>query len=182
MRRIIFATFIALLCSNIVLAQDQQTASEDPFDLTEINDKIEELGIPTNESVSQLEKSALEFFESNNCEEALPALESFSKNANWLSNIISSGLEPYYGASYDSREDFPYRKLRPLIPIEERANELRQKRNESFVMQAECHATIGNEKEAVAIYIKALDLISLENEEWWERARTGLFEIVGFQN
>jgi len=134
MKKILFITLIALLSSNYALAQDQETESEDPFDLTEINDKIEELGVPTVESVSQLETSAVELFEANNCEEALPALEAFSKNANWLSNIISSGLEPYYGASYDTRQDFPYRNLRPLIPIEERANELRQKRNESFVM------------------------------------------------
>jgi len=182
MYKIISFTFLIFgLVTTSLTAQNNQESSSDPFDLTEINSRIDELGVPTVNSVNELEVNSERLFDEGNCEEALPVLESFAKNANWLSNIIATGIEPYYGASYDSRDNFPYRKLKPLIPLEEQANLLRSKRNHSFVMQAECHEKLGNKEQAVALYIKALNLISLDDGEWWDRARAGLYTIVGVQ-
>jgi len=181
MKKTVLTFFSLFLVAQISFAQEKETKAEDPFDLTEINKKIEEIGVPTVQSVSKLESKSLDLFQAGNWEEALPVLESYAKNANWLSNILAAGLEPYYGASYDTRKDYPYRKLKPLIPLEERANKLRRKRNEAFVMQAECHDELGNKEQAVALYIKALNLISLDNKEWWDRARTGLYDIIGAQ-
>ena len=171
--------FLFTLFINTSCGQEVESDADDPFNLSEINKYIEEIGVPSLQYVSELDSVSLNLFQSGNCEEALPALEAYAKNANWLANIVSSGLEPYYGASYDSRKDYPYSALRPLIPYESIANGLKRKRNHSFVMQAECHEILGNRNQAVALYIKALKLISLDDKEWWDRSRVGLYDIVG---
>ena len=66
-----------------------------------------ELGLPTIDLVTYLKNQAIETFESGNYEEALPLLEEWAKQANWLANLISGGLEPYYSASYDNRKNIP---------------------------------------------------------------------------
>ncbi|MCG8614507.1 MAG: tetratricopeptide repeat-containing protein [Pseudomonadales bacterium] len=150
----------------------------DPFDLSSISKKAEELGVPTTSEVEEMEKRATELFNSKDCDAAIPALDEYAKKSNWLANLVAAGLRPYYNASYDDRKDFPYRKVSPLTKYEDMANEFKQKRNIAMVMLGECYAAIGDDKKAISYLRRALDLISLDNEEWWERARLGLYKII----
>lgn len=79
-------------------------AQEDPFDLTATQEQVEELGIPSATKVEALGKEATSLFEGEECSAALPKLEAYARQANFLGNIISAGIEPYYDASHDDRK------------------------------------------------------------------------------
>ena len=112
-------------------------------------------------------------------ENAAEALHLYAMNANLLANLIKSGLDPYYGASYDDRKEFPYSKLKPLVKYETNTNAYIRSRNEAFVMEADCYLNMGDLKKAAALYRKALDHINIDNEILWDRARIGLYSIIG---
>lgn len=150
----------------------------DPFDLSASSSKVEELGIVTKPQVDALETKAKELFSNGKYNEAIPVLQEFARKANWLANLISANLDPYYGASYDKRKSYPYDKLKPLIPLESLSNSYKQKRNIAFAMQAECFIKIGDKEEAVPLLLKALDLIDIENELWWRKTRNYLLNII----
>ncbi|HLW06014.1 MAG TPA: hypothetical protein VKY45_00505 [Marinilabiliaceae bacterium] len=166
---------VLLLCTNTYVLGEV----EDSLDLSQYQDKVSELGVPTLDSVTGLKNQAIQTFESGDYEQALPLLEDWAKQANWLANLISGGLEPFYSASYDDRKEFPYSKISILVSYESTANDLKTQRDHSLVMQAECLSHLGNKKDAVARYMKALDLIGIDDWEWWVRATNGLYEIIG---
>lgn len=161
-----------------VTLQAEENKISDPFDLSESSSKVEELGIVTKPQVDALETKAKELFSNGKYNEAIPVLEEFARKANWLANLISANLDPYYGASYDERKSYPYNKLKPLIPLESLANSYKQKRNIAFAMQAECFIKIGEKEEAIPLLLKALDLIDIENDHWWRRTRNSLMSII----
>ncbi|WP_119395045.1 hypothetical protein [Salinibius halmophilus] len=152
--------------------------AEDPFNLSSLQEDADELGIVTQPAVDALEESARQLFANEQCKEAIPVLEDYSKKANYLANIITSTLEPYYGASYDDRKEFPLNKLRALIPYESLANDYKRKRNIAFAMRGECLMKLGDNEQAVPVLMKALDLMSIDEEEWWTRTNTNLLSIV----
>ena len=164
-----------LLLISVAFTQE----AKDPFDLSSIMEKIDEIGVPTVESVANLETIANELYNANKWEDAAEALNNFSKNANWLANLIKSGLDPYYGASYDDRKEYPYKKIKPLIEYESLTNEYIRKRNQAIIMEAECYEKLGDNKKAVALYRKGLELVNINNEVWWEKARLGLYNLIG---
>ena len=85
----------------------QEAAEVDPFDLSSSESKVQKLGLVTQPGVEALEQKAKELFNSGQCAEAIPVLEEYAEKANWLGNMISASLDPYYNASYDDRDDFP---------------------------------------------------------------------------
>ncbi|EOX3413601.1 hypothetical protein ACPFUN_003653, partial [Vibrio cholerae] len=153
-------------------------STADPFDLSTSTQLVGELGVITKADVDKLEEYSTKLFNEGNCQEAIPVLVEYSKKANWLANMISSTLEPYYGASYDDRKSFPFEKLKPLIPLEKMSNEYKSKRNIAFAMQGECLIKMGNKEAAIPVLLKTLDLLSLDNEVWWKRTRNNLLEII----
>lgn len=169
---------ICIIFMAVNLDAKENNKSADPFDLSSTQKQVDELGVPTVSEVNSLESKAKELYSSGNYSAALPVLEEYAKKANWLANLISAGLEPYYGASYDDRKDFPYSKASKLIPIEATANDYRKKRNRAMVMQAECLIKTGKKEKAVSLLVRALDLIDIENEEWWDKAKMHLYEII----
>lgn len=169
---------VLLLMPLSAVAQDK-ASDDDPFDISSTTEKVAELDVPTISDVDTLENSAKQLFNAENCTEAIPILEEYAKKANWLANLISSGLDPYYGASYDDRKDYPYIKLKPLIPYESLSNKYKRKRNIAIAMHGECLAKSGDKAKAVSYLVKALDLIHIDNEGWWKRTRENLYEIIG---
>lgn len=153
-------------------------APSDPFDLSESASKIKELGIVTKSEVDKLELRAQELFKAENCKEAVKTLAEYARKANWLANMISANLDPYYTARYDDRKKYDFNKLKPLIPLESMSNDYKRKRDRAFVMQGECYLKMGNKEEALPLLLKALDLLNLEEDEWWERARKNLLTII----
>lgn len=179
MRIIILVSMIWLLSWSNLIAQENE--SSDPFDVSTSVSKIEELGVITKPEVDGLESEARDLFKTGKYEEAIPVLEEFAKKANWLSNLISANLDPFYSADYDERKEYPYHLIEPLIELEKMANDYKRKRDIALAMQGECLLKIGNEKDAVPVLLKALDLLDLHNDYWWERTRTNLLTIIKVQ-
>lgn len=167
---------VLLLCVNVCVLGKE---TEDSLDLSQYQSKISELGLPTFDSVSELKNKAIQTFESGNYKEALPLLEEWAGQANWLANLITGGLKPFYSASYDDRKKFPSSNLAKLFVYETLANVLKTDRNHSLIMQAECLYYLGNKSDAVARYLKALELTHTNDWEWWVRAINGLYKIIG---
>jgi tetratricopeptide (TPR) repeat protein len=163
--------FVSFLLATVAFAEENNKES-DPFDISKLSEQVE--------SVNKLEEESKVLYLAGDCNKAIPKLEVFSKQANWLANLISSGLDPYYGASYDDRKGFHYSKLQPLIPIEKSANAYKKKRNIAIAMQGICYSKIGEKNNAVVHLKKALDLIGIDNEEWWTNARNELFSIIQY--
>ena len=88
---------------------------------------------------------------------------------------MSSGLQPFYGASFDDRKGF---NTSSLAVFEERANGYKEKRNRAIVMQAECLVKLDQKEEAAAMFSSALGLITIDDREWWTRARLGLYTLI----
>ncbi len=156
-----------------------QQSDENPFDFSKREGLMKETGLPSVEMVTQLEASARALFDSGDCKKAIPALERYAKTANHLANLISAGVRPFYGASYDDRRGFS--GISELVRFETAANEYKAKRNASLVMQAECHAKIGDPSKAAVIYSSALELIDIDDTALWRRAREGLYSVIGFK-
>lgn len=172
---LVLCTLAAPVLAQPVLAQDAGDA--DPYDVSAISARIDELGVPTTADLAELERRAHSAYDAGDCASAIPALETYGRNANHLANLIARGLEPFYGAMSDERRGF--RGTRELIPFENMANEYKGKRDEAMVMQADCLARTGETAAAVALYYSALDLISIDDVQLWERARNGLYSIIG---
>lgn len=151
----------------------------DELDASQYTEKIAEYGVPTAEKVAALAKEAQSFFDAGDYAKAEQALAEWARQANWLANIITAGLEPYYSAKYDDTKSFSYTRLISLVPYESMANDLKNQRNHALVMLAECLVQMNQHDKAVSIYMKVLSLISIKEWELWTRAANGLYAIIG---
>lgn len=174
-------TVLLFLISLSAIAQDK-ASDIDPFDVSSTAEQAKDLGISTISEVDDLEDSARKLFLSGNCTEAMPVLEEYAKQANWIANLISSGLAPYYGASYDDRENYhdgePYSELQKLVQYEKVSNEYKRKRNIAIAMQGECYAKSGDKERAVSYLVKALELFDIDTVRWWKRTRNNLYDLI----
>ncbi|WP_394171340.1 hypothetical protein [Saccharospirillum alexandrii] len=168
---------ITIMFSSTAFSETEEF--DDPFDVSESQFEIAELGIVKRVDVDALEERSRELFNSGDCVAAIPVLDEYARKSNSLANIIAQALEPYYSASYDDRQDFPRERLMPLIPLETLSNNYKQKRNIAYAMHGECLLKLGKEEEALPILSRALDLIEIDNETWWVRTRNNLLQIVG---
>lgn len=169
---------ISFLLASMFANAEDKAIPEDPFDLTVSTKNVKEFGVITKAQVDQLETTAKKLFTAGDCGNAIKALEEYAKKANWLANMISANLDPYYTASYDDRKSYNFEKLKPLIPLETMANEYKAKRNRAFAMQGECYLKLGDKEAALPLLLKALDLLEIEDDEWWTRSRNNLLSII----
>jgi tetratricopeptide (TPR) repeat protein len=173
---------MGILVAAIVLGSTLTPAvaqvTETPFDLEEYKAQINELGVPTMSSVKAIKDQASAAFEDGQYEAAIPLLQQWARKANWLANIINAGLEPFYNASYDDTKNFPFDRITMLLVYETAANSLKRDRNHAMIMEAECLVALGRPDEAVSLYMKALDLVNVNDWDWWVRAANGLYAIV----
>ena len=178
-RSLIVAIFaMVLVMSYPVLSLAKDKIEVDPFDISASKTEVKKLGIPTKPKVDALEQKAKDLFQNKKYKAAIPVLEDYAKQANFLANLISANLDPYYTADYDKRKKCPSSKIVPLIPLERLANEYKKKRNIAFAMKGECLVKLGNKKDAIPVLLKALDLLSLDEDAWWKRTRANLLGII----
>lgn len=172
---------LAMLVGGVALAQavTPTPPSTNPNDISKFKDIAEAKSLPTIQTVAASRQQAEALFNNGKCQEAVPALETWATQANWLSNLIASSLEPYYSASYDDRKKISYNTLDALIPFEKQSNQFKSDRNLATVMRAECLAKLGRNNEAVAVFARALDLISIDEGVLWKRAAQGLNALIG---
>ena len=71
----------------------------DPLDISKEVAQIEMYGVPTFEAVNEMKEKAEALYVAESWEEAAAAYEQYAKHANWLANIVSQCVEPYYSAS-----------------------------------------------------------------------------------
>lgn len=142
------------------------------------SEQVERLGVPSPEEVDSLRERAYSLYKADSCSTAVPALQTHAEKANWLANVISKGLQPYYDASYDEQESMSVGRMTELAEYEKSSNELKRQRNRSYVLVAECERKIGNSNLAMVYYMSVLDLIDTDNQDLWDRARSGLYETV----
>ena len=157
-----------------------QAQEKDPLDVSSELERIEKYGVPTVEVVENLKINADSLYNAKDWQNAIEALENHATNANWLANLLSQCVEPYYSASYDDKKNISYFSLKPYIPFENKANALKRERNVSYVKIGICYKNLGNNKKAIAYLYKGLDLLSVEQTEYWIIAKNAIAEIVGF--
>lgn len=162
----------------IVHAQDEV----DPLDLTQELEKIEKYGVPTIETVDAMKIKADELYTTESWEQAADAYIAYAENVNYLANLIKSGLEPYYGASYDNKKNISSSMIKKLVPHENKFNNYINSRNEAFTRIAICYYKASNHKKALPYLLKALDYIDIEDTENWVLAMDALYDIIKYSN
>ena len=172
---------IGLLLAGQAGAQAAQDtpASTNPLDVTKYKDIAEGKVLPTPATVAALKAQAEALVAGDKCQEALPQLELWSTQANWLANLIAGGLEPFYSASSSARKDLSSATISVLAPYEREANSYKTQRNVATIMRAECLVKLNKPNEAAAVYLRALDLISASDTTSWSRATRGLYKLIG---
>jgi hypothetical protein len=80
-------------------------------------------------------------------------LQTHAVKSNWLANVISKRIQPYYDASYDEQECTSIRRMRELADSEESSNELKRQRNRAYVMVAECDKRVGSSSLEMVYYM-----------------------------
>jgi hypothetical protein len=113
--------------------------------------------------------------EAKDCTKALPVLEELARHSNWLANLIAGGLEPYYRASYDAKK---HTSVSQLVGFETLSNSYKSKRNKAMVMQADCQLALGRKEAGVALLMRSLELISVDERPLWDQARTRLYQVI----
>ncbi len=177
MKYFILFLSICALSANSLFAQVVEEIN--PYDVEEMMERIGELGIPVPADIEKLGDIAKSAYEAGDCGNAIPALETYGKTVNLYADLVMSGVSPYNRAlSADQRR---FGSTRPLIAIERGANEYITMRNEALLMHAECLVRTGEKEKAAVMYYQALQVIYLNETELWERARNGLYSIIGFE-
>ena len=169
--------FIAL---NAFAQTETVTKADDPLDLSSQLEIVEKHGVPTVSMVQEMKEKAEMLYTNQMWEEAAAAYEEFAQKANWLANIISQCVEPYYSASYDDKKNISYTALKDFIPYENKANALKEERNVAYVRIGLCYKNMGNNSQAVIYLHKALELLGMDQRIEWNEAANAMAEIVGF--
>lgn len=180
--RMIVIALLAALVTSLMTVTRAQEDTVSPEDLGEYQALVDSGVFPTAGNVALARQAAMAAFDSEQCESALPLIEEWISMANWHANLISAGLEPFYGALSSDRTDWFGRqtadKRSALIALEQSVNDARRQRNLGYVMRAECLAAVDRPLEALATFARALDLIDIDDTQLWERAQTGLYELI----
>ena len=177
---------IAFLCGSQVFAEETDNTEYDDsvFDLSEEQELIEELGIPTVSSVDELLNEATSLWEKKEYEEAADVYASLAQQSNWLANILSSALEPYYSADYEDREEFAPEILNvgELAVYEALSNSYKTTRNQAMLYEGLCYYYLSDYETALPLLIKSLDIIEIDDEENWKLGLQALYSIIGLSS
>jgi hypothetical protein len=171
-----FLLITLLTCRSLVGADEPAKKEGDPFDLTAIQKQVEESGVPTPQIVQQLQEKAAALAHDSKWQEAAIAYEAYARASNWLANLISAGLDPFYHASYDDRKNYSVTKGN--IELESLSNSYREKRDEATVSQAECYMRLNDPRKAVPLLVRALETMNIKETELWSRARKDLYSLI----
>ncbi len=179
-----FVTVFVLLCAHISLfAQTKESSkkSDDPLDISIQLEQINKYGVPTIAAVEAMKNKADVLYEAKSWEEAAKAYEVYAKNVNWLANLLAQCVEPYYSAGYDDKKSISYSTLKPFIPFESKSNECKKNRNIAYIKMGLCYKNIADVKNAVVYLHKGLDLLSVDELEYWTLAKNAMAEILQFE-
>ena len=146
MKRILALLLCLMLALPIAAFAESADSADSEFDLSADQEKIAELGVPTVSAVAELKSNADTLWKNGDYEAAARAYAEYAKQANWLANIISGGLEPFYSASYDDRKNWYPDQLSfsDLSSAESKANSYKAERNRAMLYEGLCYYNLGD--------------------------------------
>ena len=173
---IILVVFLLTTCCALA------TEVESEFDISVDTSNVEELGIPTVSIVSKMKSEADNLWKEANYAEAAIAYGDYAKQVNWLANLIASGDEPYYSGDSDERKSFYKSEMYSIAAsAEKKANSYKSERNRAMTYEALCYYNLGDYTTAVPLFVKALELIEIEDTTNWKLCTDALYDIIGFK-
>ena len=155
---------------------------DDSLSVSKFKDQVGEVGIPTVASAYKQKEEAESLFDAEKWVEAEAAYKALADNANFLANIISQGLRPYYSASHDGQTNLSRDVIRKLAPDEELSDHYKMVRNVAFLRMGICFFNMKAFEDALPLLMKSLDLISIDEYDDWRQARKYLYDIIGYDN
>ena len=161
-----------VLCAAILISLPVFAFADDgdELDVSTTAEKIAELGVPTVDTVKELKSKADNLWNAENWAEAAEAYETYAAKANWLANLITKGLEPYYSSSSDDRKSVPSAMLTKLAIYERMANNYKSERNRAIMRRGICYYKLGDYANALTYLSKALELIPASDTDIvWSR-------------
>jgi tetratricopeptide (TPR) repeat protein len=178
----IFISAMLLLFSIHMMGQtnDSKKALVDPLDLTQEREQIQKYGVPTINVVQEMKYKADSLYDMKSWKEAALAYEVYAEHANWLANLLSQCIEPFYSASYDERMAV-VNKIKSFMSLEAKSNQYKRLRNQAYVNVGLCYKNIGDIKGATAYFYKGLDLLNVDDMEYWALARNAMLEILEYR-
>ena len=173
---------VAMLMTGLVAVAEGTT---DEFDVSVDAAKVSELGIPTVSSVAEMKSKADSLWDAGDYQAAAEAYSIYAKNANWLANLIAAGCEPYYGRTANEQERFCSEAkggfYRTVANGEKQSNSYKIERNRAMAYEALCYYKLGDYVTAVPLLTKALDVIEIDEVDYWELCTNALYDIVGLK-
>lgn len=148
-------------------------------DETDALDIIEN-GIQTEAMVYELKEAADNYYENEDYEAAAEAYYETAIKANYLANIMSQCLEPYYSSS-SNYKTVPDGMEDDLVALENKSNELIDLRNICYVYEGISYNKMGEQGDALAVLYKALGLITTSEKDIWRLAANEVMTIIGYE-
>lgn len=179
-----FVLAVLILASFNLIAQTTKTKKEtsvDPLDISIQREQIEKYGVPTIKTVDEMKSKADALYDAKSWEQAAAAYDVYASHVNWLANLLSQCVEPYYSASYDDKKATSYSVLKAFTPFEAKANEYKKNRNDAYVKIGLCYKNMGDIKKAVTYLHKGLDLLNVDDIMYWTLAKDAMAEILEFK-
>ena|SRR5690625_4652598 len=178
MKRALYIAFIFCILPVLpVAAQKDDPTSIENYRLIDEGEPL-----PTTESLSEARTLALKAVNADNCEEALPLLQEWARQANILANITRQTVEPFYRASRDDQRSFVSRNkstFEELHATESRSNGFIRDRHGAWVAEAECLHRLDRPNAALTAAYRALAYISHTESKSWQKMRDLVWEITG---
>ena len=174
---------ILLLSTLNLFSQTTETKHEvitDALDISMQKEQIEKYGVPTISAVEEMKKKADALYDAKSWDQAAAAYEIYAQNVNWLANLLSQCVKPYYSASYDKKKATAYSTLKTFIPFETKANECKENRNRAYIRIGLCYKNLGDIKNAATYLHKGLDLLDVNDLVYWTMAKDAMAELLGF--
>ena len=177
---VLLAVFMPMALAAQTTEPEEAKKVADPLDISKEVAQIEMYGVPTFEAVNEMKEKAEALYVAESWEEAAAAYEQYAKHANWLANIVSQCVEPYYSASYDDRKNSVFYVSSNYGSYEKAANKLKQERNTAYVKIGLCYKNLGKAGTAIAYLYKGLDLLSVSEKDMWKEAANAVSELIGY--
>lgn len=160
-----------------VIAEENNT---DVLDNSAELAEVQSNGIPTEAIVNEMKANADALYAEGKYQEAADAYSEVAQKANYLANIMSQCLEPYYSSSSSSLPNGIEIKCN-LEALGKKANALKTIRNNCYVYEGVCYSKMGDDETALAILIKALDIVEYFQSDLWTIAAEEIMNIIDYR-
>lgn len=178
-RLVALLTALCLAVTPVAVIAEENTT--DVLDNSAELAEVEENGIPTEMIVNEMKTNADALYTDGKYEEAADAYYETAKVANYLANIMSRCIEPYYSARSDSKS-IPEEIRDSLATLEKKSNILKNIRNTCYVYQGLCYSNSGDKELALAVLLNALSIIETSQRDIWTLAAEEVMVLINYKS